>query len=88
MLDQEKPDLAVITCENAQHLEVMYECAVRGVNVSIEKPMATDLSTAMEMIRISNTYGVKLFVQLACDLAAGAASNEGPAGSGERSAGF
>ncbi len=22
MLDQEKPDLAVITCENAQHLEV------------------------------------------------------------------
>ena len=62
MLDQEKPDLAVITCENAQHLEVMYECAVRGVNVSIEKPMAADLSMAMEMIRISNTYGVKMFV--------------------------
>ena len=62
MLDQEKPDLAVITCENAQHLEVMYECAVRGVNVSTEKPMAADLSMAMEMIRISNTYGVKMFV--------------------------
>ena len=33
-----------------------------GVNVSIEKPMAADLSMAMEMIRISNTYGVKMFV--------------------------
>ena len=53
MLDGGKPDLAVITCENAQHLEVMYECAVRGVNVSIEKPMAADLSMAGEMIRIS-----------------------------------
>ena len=71
MLDQEKPDLAVITCENAQHLEVMYECAVRGVNVSIEKPMAADLSMAMEMIRIC---------KLACHLAAGTAFDEGFAG--------
>ena len=59
MLDQEKPDLAVITCENAQHLEVMYECAVRGVNVSIETVSYTHLDVYKRQPITQRSSGVK-----------------------------
>ena len=49
MLDTVKPDIAFILCENSQKPEVVAECAKRGVNVSIEKPVAVDLSTAKQI---------------------------------------
>ena len=36
MLDELKPDIAFILCENARKPAVVEECAKRGINVSIE----------------------------------------------------
>ena len=62
MLDELKPDIAFILCENAQKPEVVEECAKRGVNVSIEKPIATSIEEA-EKIRASvEKYGIEAVV--------------------------
>ena len=62
MLDQEKPDIAIVTSENILHREIVEECARRGVNICVEKPMAVSLSDALAMQRSAEQYGVKLLV--------------------------
>ena len=62
MLDQEHPDLAIVTCENSLHLPVVRECARRGISVSVEKPMATSYSAAFEMARSVQENGVHLMI--------------------------
>ena len=49
MLDTEKPDIAFILTENCQKPEVVEECAKRGINVSIEKPIAVSLEEAYKI---------------------------------------
>ena len=62
MLDAEKPDIAFILCENAQKPEIVEECAKRGVNVCIEKPIAVSMEEA-EKIRASvEKYGITAVV--------------------------
>ena len=46
MLDEVKPDLAFILTENGQKPAVAEACAKRGVNISIEKPIAVSLAEA------------------------------------------
>ena len=46
IFDKEKPDIAYILTENCQKPEVVLECAKRGINVSIEKPLAVNLEEA------------------------------------------
>ena len=51
MLAKEKLDIVIVTCENAQHPDVVEACAAAGVNVCVEKPMAASLPDALRMAR-------------------------------------
>lgn len=62
MLDTEKPDLCVVNSENAYHVEITEECAIRDIGVCIEKPMAATLSEGLKMYRLSQTYDTLLMV--------------------------
>ena len=59
MLDEEKPDYAFILTENCQKPEVVEECAKRGVNVCIEKPMAVSYEEALKIEASVEKYGVE-----------------------------
>lgn len=49
MLDEIKPDIAFILTENCQKPEVVEECAKRGINVSIENPIAVSFEDAKKI---------------------------------------
>lgn len=58
MLDEVKPDIAFILSETARKPEIVEECAKRGVNVSIEKPMAVSYSEALKIKNSVDSYGI------------------------------
>ncbi len=60
MLIKEDLDLVIVTCENAQHAEVVEACAQAGVNVCVEKPMAMTLGDGLRMVRacVSNSIAM------------------------------
>lgn len=62
MLDELKPDFAFILCENSRKPMVVEECAKRGVNVSIEKPMAVSLEAALEIKKSVDKHGIEAVV--------------------------
>lgn len=62
MLDETKPDVAIVTTANDRHLEVLRECAKRHIHYSTEKPMATTAADAREMERLADAAGIKLMV--------------------------
>ena len=62
MLDELKPDFAFILCENVRKPMVVEECAKRGVNVSIEKPMAVNLEAALQIKASVDKYGIEAVV--------------------------
>jgi len=53
MLDATKPDLCIVNSENAYHVEIVLECAVRGIGICLDKPMSTNYSDALKMHRAS-----------------------------------
>ena len=62
LLDGTKPDFAYILCENFKKPEIALECAKRGVNIVVEKPMAADLSGADLIASLPEKYGVEVAV--------------------------
>lgn len=62
MLDEVKPDIAFILCENSMKLEVFSECAKRGISVSLEKPMSVNLEEAKKMEKIKEDTGIEAVV--------------------------
>ena len=62
MLDEVKPEIAFILTENSRKLEVVTECAKRGVNVSIEKPVALSFEQAKKMKAVVKEYGIEAVV--------------------------
>ncbi len=62
MLDKEKPDLASVVVPTRHHLKVAQEAIERGVNVLVEKPIASTLAEGQEMIRLAEKYDIKLSV--------------------------
>jgi predicted dehydrogenase len=62
MLAQEELDIAIVTCENAQHPDVVEACAVAGVHVCVEKPMAMSLSDAGRMARACRASGTTMAI--------------------------
>ena len=62
MLDEVKPDIAFILTENVQKLAVVEECAKRGINVCIEKPIAMNLEEALQMQQCIKKYGIDAVV--------------------------
>lgn len=62
MLEDVKPDVAYLLCENANKLRVAEEIASRGVDLIIEKPMALTHEEALEIVSFKEKYGVNIFV--------------------------
>ena len=62
MIDELKPDIAFILCENSMKFEVFSECAKRGINVSLEKPMSVNFEEAKEMEKIAEEAGIEAVV--------------------------
>lgn len=62
MLDEIKPDIAFILCDNASKPYIVEECAKRGVDVSIEKPMAVSLDEALKIRDTVKEYGIHAVV--------------------------
>lgn len=62
MLDELKPDIAFILTENCQKPEVVEECAKRGINVSIEKPIAVSLLEAKRIEKVVEESGIEAVV--------------------------
>ena len=62
MLDELKPDIAYILTENCQKAEVVRECARRGVNVCIEKPIAMNWKEAKKIAECVSRYGIEAVV--------------------------
>lgn len=62
MLDSVKPDIAYIMCENCMKVEVVEECARRGVHVSIEKPVAGTLEEAKKIQACAKEYKIEAVV--------------------------
>lgn len=62
MLDAVKPDIAFILTENSQKPAVVEECAKRGVNVCIEKPIAVSLDEAKKIKTSVDKYGIEAVV--------------------------
>lgn len=62
MLDQAKPEAVFITTGNDKHLDILRECSKRHINVSTEKPMATNAADALTMEQLAENSGIKLMV--------------------------
>lgn len=62
MLDEVKPDIAFILTENVQKLAVVKECAKRGIDVCIEKPLAMNLEEALALQKIVQDSGIEAVV--------------------------
>lgn len=62
MLDETNPDIAFILSENAQKPAIVESCAKRGVNVSIEKPIAVSLKEAKRIEASVKRYGIEAVV--------------------------
>lgn len=62
MLDHLKPDLAIVATETPLHVSVFEACAKRGVDVSVEKPMAISYSEGLKMLRVAEHTGAKLMI--------------------------
>ena len=62
MLADEAFDIVIVTCENAQHPDVVEACTAAGVHVCVEKPMAASLSDALRMVRACQAAGTEMIV--------------------------
>ena len=62
MLDEIKPDVAYLLCENAKKVSVSKEIASRKIDVIVEKPMAMTYQDAKEIVALKEIYGVNIFV--------------------------
>ncbi|MDE3179875.1 MAG: Gfo/Idh/MocA family oxidoreductase [Acidobacteriota bacterium] len=62
MLDDVKPDGVIITTETDHHLAIVRDCAKRGIDVEMEKPMATTGADAREMLRLAQAHHIVLMV--------------------------
>ena len=59
LLEVEKPDAVIVTSENAKHISQVLAACEKGIHVLCEKPIATTLKDADEMIRAVEKSGVK-----------------------------
>ena len=62
MLDEVRPDLAIVATETPLHVPVFEQCARRGVAVSVEKPMAVSYADGLKMARVAERTGALLMV--------------------------
>ncbi len=59
---EEDLDILVVSLPHNMHLEPAKEAAKRGINVLMEKPIATNLTDAKQIIEVCQQAGVKLSI--------------------------
>jgi UDP-N-acetylglucosamine 3-dehydrogenase len=62
MLDKEKPDIVSVAVPTESHLDVAETLIDRGIHVLVEKPIASTLQQARDMIRLAEEKAVVLAV--------------------------
>ena len=62
LLERERPDLVSICTTAPPHRDITVACAEAGVHVLCEKPMATDLAEADDMVEACERAGVRLAI--------------------------
>src|SRR5450432_4209471 len=62
MLDTVRPEGAIIASPNALHASMGLDCAQRGVNILVEKPIAESLAAAQSLAAAAERAGVALLV--------------------------
>lgn len=62
MVEQEKPDIVVITLPHFLHKEAAVWCAEQGCHLMLEKPMALNVEECDAISEAARTHGVKLMV--------------------------
>lgn len=62
MLEKDKPDIVSVVVPTREHLNVARAAIERGINVLVEKPIASTLAEGQELIRLAEQYDVKLSV--------------------------
>ena len=60
MLDKTKPEAVVVYEPIYDHLRVVEECAPRGIDVMVEKPLAVNNEHAERMAALARKYGILL----------------------------
>ena len=60
MLDEVKPEAVWAFVENNRHLEIVQVCAPRKIHCVFEKPLASTLADAREMVYLAKRYNIRL----------------------------
>lgn len=60
MLEKTKPDGVITFTSIFEHLEVVQACAVRGIDVMVEKPLAVSTEHARIMAKLSEEFGIQV----------------------------
>jgi len=60
MLDKVKPEAVVAFGSVYEHMAVVEACAPRGINVMVEKPLATNVKHAERMAALAHKYNIQL----------------------------
>ena len=60
MLDKVKPEAVVAFGSVYEHISVVEACAPRGINVMVEKPLATNVEHAERMADLAHKYNIQL----------------------------
>jgi len=60
MLDQVKPEAVVAFGSIFEHMAVVEACAPRGIQVMVEKPLATNVQHAKKMVELADKYHIHL----------------------------
>ena len=60
MLDSVKPEAVVAFGSIYEHMKVVEECAPRGINVMVEKPLATNVEHAKKMSELATKFHICL----------------------------
>lgn len=62
MLDKERPDGAIISTPNDQHVSVAEACAKRSVHMLIEKPIADGIEAADRIVQLADETGISVLI--------------------------
>lgn len=62
MLSETKPDGVIDATPTPQHMRIGVECAERGIDLLVEKPIAHSIADAKQLIDAARRAGIKLLV--------------------------
>src|SRR5690625_3287957 len=62
LIDSCDLDGVIITLPNQLHLEAVRACAEKGIDVLVEKPIASTVEEGLEIVRVARDSGIRLLV--------------------------